>query len=123
MTRYSIQPRDRIFVKSYRFLPFTRNIGENIGKNLNKNWSSKCSQTRLHHAKQLAADAPKSYSKRGIQKTVEATGDLIGNKIVNRITKVSKTSLHNHSVTIEEEIFKRRYISLKKNRKLLMIQD
>ena len=32
MTRYSIQPRDQIFVKGYEFLPFPRDMGKNIGK-------------------------------------------------------------------------------------------
>ena len=31
--QYSIQPRDRIFVKGYGFLSFTKNMGKNIGKN------------------------------------------------------------------------------------------
>ena len=34
---YSVQPRDRIFVKGYGFLSFTRNIDKNIGKNISKN--------------------------------------------------------------------------------------
>ena len=67
-------------------------------------------------------------SKRVIQKTAEATGDLIGNKIANRITKVSKSLPQNNSETItnghDKEIPKERYIYLqKKDRKLLMIQD
>ena len=28
---YSAQPRYRIFVKSYGFLPFVKNMGKNIG--------------------------------------------------------------------------------------------
>ena len=32
MTRYSIQPRDRIFVKGYEFLSFARNMDRNILK-------------------------------------------------------------------------------------------
>ena len=36
MTRYSVQQRDRIFVKDYRFLPFIKNMGKIIGKNINK---------------------------------------------------------------------------------------
>ena len=34
MTRYSVQPRDRIFVKGSGFLSFAKNMGRNIGKNL-----------------------------------------------------------------------------------------
>ena len=32
-----------------------------------------------------------------IQKTVEATGDLIGNKISDKVTRVSKSSQKNNS--------------------------
>ena len=41
MTRYSVQPRDRIFLKGYEFLSFAKNIGKNVGKNRSKNLSSK----------------------------------------------------------------------------------
>ena len=34
MMRYSVQPRDQIFVKGYGFLSFAKNMGKNIGKNL-----------------------------------------------------------------------------------------
>ena len=30
--RYLVQPRDRVFVKGYGFLPFAINMGKNIGK-------------------------------------------------------------------------------------------
>ena len=45
-------------------------------------------QKLLDHARQSATDAFKTDSKREIQKTAEATGDLTGDKICNRITKV-----------------------------------
>ena len=32
MTRYSVQPRDQIFVKGYAFLSFVKKMSENIGK-------------------------------------------------------------------------------------------
>ena len=52
---------------------------------------------------------------------------MIGNKIVDRITKVSKTSTKNSlelsRITHDKEISKQRYISPRKNRKLLMIWD
>ena len=48
------------------------------------------------------------------QKTAEATSDLIGNKIANKIAKVSRSSLQNklETITIEhyKEIPKERYI-------------
>ena len=90
MTRYSVQPRDRIFVKGYKFLSFAKCNVQNISKNVSKNLSHKYTQTLLDHAKQSTIDALKTTSKRLIQRVLEATGDLIGNKIANRITKVSK---------------------------------
>ena len=49
MTRCSIQPRDRILVKSYGFLSFAKNIGKNIGKNISSSLSSKYSQMTIDH--------------------------------------------------------------------------
>ena len=112
MIRYSGQPRDRIFVKSYGFLSFARNIG----KNISKNFGSKYSQKLLDQAKQSATDAFKTAV---IQKTAEATGDLIGNKSADKITKVSKTAPQNNSETDEEKILKERYISPEKRQQII----
>ena len=43
-------------------------------------------------ATKSTTDAIKTTSKRAIQKTAEATGDLVGNKIADKITSVSKKS-------------------------------
>ena len=42
-------------------------------------------------ATKIGIDAEKTASKRVVQKTVKATGDLIGNKIADKITSVGKT--------------------------------
>ena len=42
-------------------------------------------------ATKAGIDAAKTSSKRVIQKTAEATGDLIGNKIADKITSVGKS--------------------------------
>ena len=83
MMRYSVQPRERTFVKGYEFLSFAKHMGKDIGKNISKNLSVIYSQKLLDHAKQTATDVLKTTSKRLIQKTAEATCDLIGNKIAN----------------------------------------
>ena len=72
--RYSIEPRDRIYVKGYGFLSFAKNMGKNL--------SNKYGQKLLDSAKKSTTDAKKITSKRAIQKTAETTGDLIGNKIL-----------------------------------------
>ena len=41
MVHYSVQPRDRIFVKGYRFLSFTKNMAINIVQNVSKILSNK----------------------------------------------------------------------------------
>ena len=56
-------------------------MGNNIFKIISKGLKDKYSQTVLDHTKQTATDVFKTASKRAIQKTAEATGDLIGNKI------------------------------------------
>ena len=55
---------------------------------MSKNVNSKCIQKTLDHAQQSATDAVKTASKIAIQKTGEATGDFIGNKITDQFTKV-----------------------------------
>ena len=56
--------------------------------------SNKYSQKLLVGAKKsTTTDAIKTASKRAIQKTAEATSDLIGKKIADKITSVS-TELH-----------------------------
>ena len=42
-----------------------------------------------------------------IQKTAEATGDLIGNKIANRITKVSESSQQDNSGQLQMNMIKK----------------
>ena len=48
--------------------------------------SNKYSHKIVNTAKKSATDAIKTASKRAIQNTAEATGDLIGNKIADEIT-------------------------------------
>ena len=80
--RYSIEPRDRIYVKGYGFLYFAKNMGKSL--------SNKYGQKLLDSAKKSTTDSIKTASKREIQKTVEAIDDFIGNKIDDKITSVSK---------------------------------
>ena len=89
--RYSIEPRERRYVKEYGFLSFARNIGTHAAK-VAQNISNKYRQKLVDTAKKSATDAIKTALKRAIQKTAKATGDLIGNKIADKITSASKKS-------------------------------
>ena len=71
--RYSVGPRYRIFVKSYGFLCFAKNMGKKIGKNISRNLSGKYGHKFLDHAKKYATDGLKTTSKRVIQKTAKVT--------------------------------------------------
>ena len=82
--RYSIEPSDRIYLKGHGFLSFAKNMGNYL--------SSKYCQKRLENAKKSTTDAIKTTWKRAIQQTAEATGDLIGTKIADKITSVLKKS-------------------------------
>ena len=44
MRCYSVQARDKIFVKGYEFLSFAKNMSKNIGESISKNLSNKYSQ-------------------------------------------------------------------------------
>ena len=72
---------------------------------------------------QSPSDAPKTSSKRAIQKAADATGGLISNKNANRITEVSKYLSQNNSETVTNEHVEEipNKIYLKKKEKLLMI--
>ena len=110
---YSIEPRERRYVKGYGFLSFSRNIGTHAAK-VAKNMSNKYSQKLVDTAKKSATDTKKTASKRAIQKTAEATGDLIGNKIADKITSASK----NHKMKLIMKYLKRD-ISPKERQKII----
>ena len=67
-------------------------MGKNLSnKNMGKNLSNKYGQKLFDSAKKSITDAIKTAWKRAIQKTAEATGDLIDNKVADKITSVLKT--------------------------------
>ena len=101
--RYSIEPRDRSYVKGYGFLSFAKNMGKSL--------SNTYGQKFLDSAERSTTDAIKTVSERATQKMAEATGDLIGNKIVDKITSVLKKSNNNNIEDVDIATHKKRYIS------------
>ena len=67
----------------------------------------------------LQADAIKIATKRAIQKTAEATGDLVGNKISDKITSASKKKSNNNNDYVELAIRKKRYISPEERQQII----
>ena len=115
--RYSIEPRERIYVKGYGFLSFAKNMGKSL--------SNKYGQKLLDSAKKSTTDAIKTASKRAIHKTAEATGDLIVNKFADKITSVSKKKstkeLPNNETEENTEItaHKKRYVSPEERQQII----
>ena len=104
---YSIEPRDRIYIKGYGFLSFAKNMGKSL--------SNKYGQKLLDSTKKSTTDA----SKRAIQKATEATGDLIGNKIDDKITSVLKKANNNNNEYVEITAHKKRYISPEERQQII----
>ena len=90
--RYSIEPRERRYVKGYGFMSFARNFNDKYGKSL----------------RDASKKFAKTASKEILKETAKATGELIGNKIADKIT----AEPHNKDEVING-IPKERYISPK----------
>ena len=71
--RYWTEPKYRKYVKGYGILSFARKFGNKCGKNL------------MDTATKTGKDAVKTASQWVVKKTAEAMGDLIGNKIADKI--------------------------------------
>ena len=96
--RYSIEPRERRYVKGYGFMSFARNFSDKYSKSL------------MDVSKTFAETAGKKI----LKETAKATGDLIGNKIADKIT----AKPHNKDEVVNG-IPKERYISPKERQKII----
>ena len=101
--RYSIEPRERRFVKGYGFMSFARNFSDKYSKSL--------MDKGINVSKKFA----KTTGKRILKRSAEATGDLVGNKIADKITSASKKS-HDE---VNNEIPKEKYIYPKERQKII----
>ena len=88
--RYSTEPKYKKYVKRYSFLSFARKFGDKNGKKL------------MDTVTKTGIDVVKTASKRVVKKTAEATGDLIGNKIADKITSVGKSKEDDKTKKVEE---------------------
>ena len=79
--RYSIEPKERRFVKGYGFMSFARNF------------SDKYSQSLMDKGVDVSKTFAKTAGKKILKETAKATGDLIGNKIADKITSASKNHM------------------------------
>ena len=74
--RYATERKDRKYVRGYGFLSFARNMAQ----------SAAAKRARDALLKQ-GAKAATTATKRAVNKAAEATGDLVGQKIADKLVK------------------------------------
>ena len=85
---YSIEPKKRMYVKGYGFMSFARNFGDKYSKSL------------IDKGIDVSKTFAKTAGKRILKESAKATGDLIGNNIVDKIT----------AKTIKHDVTNKRYV-------------
>ena len=71
--RYSIETKKRIYVKGYGFMSFARNF------------SDKYSKSFIDKGIDVSITFAKTAGKRILKESAKATGDLIGNKLLQNL--------------------------------------
>ena len=106
--RYSLEPHYRRYVQGLRF----KNIGNKYGKKIfdkgltvGKSMKKKYGKKLLDSSLSAGKDFAKLAGKKVLTKSAEATGDLIGNKIADRITKSArnKEQKEDHRIMAETQ--------------------
>ena len=108
--RYSLEPRYRRYVQGQGFMCFARNIGNKYGRKIfdksidvGKSMKKKYGKKILDNSISAGKDFAKIAGRKVLTKSAEATGDLIGNKIADRITKSSRNKDQKEDDRIMEE--------------------
>ena len=89
--RYSLEPHYRRYVQGQGFMSFARNIGNKNGKKL------------FDKSIDVSKNYGKKYDNKFLNNSISATGDLIGNKIADRITKSTRNKAQKEDDRIMEE--------------------
>ena len=95
--RYSSEPSYTKYVHGHGFMSLAKNIRNKYGKKLfdkrmdvSKKYDKKYGNKLLDNSISAGKDFAKIAGKKVLTKSAEATGDMIGNKIADRITKNSR---------------------------------
>ena len=103
--RYSLEPSYRKYVHGYGFMSFAKNIRNKYGRKIfdksidvGKSMKKKCGKKILDKSMDAGKDFAKIAGKKVLTKSAEATGDLIGNKIANRITKSTRNKAQKEEI-------------------------
>ena len=108
--RYSLEPSYRKYVHGNGFMSFAKNIGNKYGKKIfnksidvGKSMKKKFGKKILDKSMDAGKDFAKITGKKVLTKSAEAIGDLIGNKIADRITKSTRNKAPKENNRIMEE--------------------
>ena len=95
--RYSIEPKKRIYVKGYGFMSFARNFSDKYSKSL------------IDKGINVNKTFAKTAGRRILKESAKATGDLIGNKIADKIT----------AKPIKHDVTNERYVSAEERQEII----
>ena len=108
--RYSLESRYRKYVEGQGFMSFAKNIGNKYGRKIfdrsidvRKNMSNKYGRNILDKSIDAGKDFVKIAGKKVLHKSAEATGEMIGNKVADRITRSSRNKAQKEDDRIMEE--------------------
>ena len=107
--RYSLELSYRKYVDAHGFMSFAKNIGNKYGRKIfdksidvSKSMKKKYGKKILDNSLNAGKDFAKIAGKKVLTKSAEATGDLIVNKIADRITKSTRNKAQKEDDRIME---------------------
>ena len=104
--RNSLEPRYRKYVQGQGFMSSAKNIRNKYRKKFfdkSMDVGKKYGNKLLDNSISAGKDFAKIAGKKVLTKSAEATGDMIGNKIADRITKSSRNKAQKEDDRIMEE--------------------
>ena len=104
--RYSLEPNYRKYVQGQAFMYFAKNIGNKYGRKIfdkSIDVSNKYGKKILDKSIDTSKDFAKIAVKKVLHKSAEVTGEMIGNKVADRITKSSRNKAQKEDGRIMEE--------------------
>ena len=104
--RYSLEPSYRKYAQGQEFMSFAKNIGNKYGRKIfgkSIDVSNKYGRKILDKSMDAGKDFAKIAGKKVFHKSAEATGEMIGIKVADRITKSSRNKAQKEDDRIMEE--------------------
>ena len=104
--RYSLEPSYRKYVQGQGFMSFAKNIVNKYGRKIfdkSTDVSNKYGRKILDKSMDAGKDFAKIADKKVLQKSAEPTGEMMGNKVADRITKSSRNKVQKEDDRIQKK--------------------